>query len=931
MDIRKRFLVLAGLGTAIVMVVVLFASYYGDWLWFANLGFSQVFITEMWAKTVLFSGAFLVFAIFGGLNIHYARKWGRATRALQAADLRRPVTPLDMILHGEYAAHAWTAVILIVSGIMGLGAADSWMTFLQFFHGSKFGVADPIFAKDVGFYVFHLPLYDLVLQWFYFGLFVTFILVGLSYYHDQAVGVTGDRFIISSQVKSHLAVLAGLLFLGFAVSNRLKLYNLLYSRSGVAYGASYSDVYAQIPAYWTLLVLAVVVAAALFSLPWTQKWKWTLVPVGAYFIVFFAFGSLYPALVEQYIVKPNELAKETPFIKNNIRFTRLGFGLATAKEEPFAVRDSMSYDDIKKNESTIHNIRLWDHRPLVQTYKQLQEIRLYYDFKSVDVDRYHFDDKYTQVAISARELPPSQLPAQARTWVNRHLLYTHGYGVVMSPVNKFTPDGMPEFIIKDIPPRSSTSLQVTRPEIYYGKETDDFAIVHTRTKEFDYPKGNQNAYTEYQGKGGVQISNFLRRLVYTVDLSDINVLFSTYITDQSRLMLHRVITDRDRTIAPFLAYDSDPYIVVGDDGHLYWIHDAYTISNMFPYSEPVTRNAEQQRGINYIRNSVKVVINAYNGDVSYYVIDPTDPMVQTYRKIFPTLFKPIEEMPEFLRRHVRYPMDLFKIQAQMYATYHMTDPQVFYNREDLWNIPQEIFKNAQQAILPYYIIMRLPGSQSEEFILMLPLTPSKKDNMVAWMCARCDGKNYGQLLIYTLSKEKLIYGPMQIEARINQQPDISSELTLWGQQGSSVIRGNLLIIPIEHSFIYVEPIYLQSEQSEMPQLKRVIAVHNGELAMRKDLDSALNAVFAIEGVPQAQQQQAIAGGPVTGTLSTMARDALDPLQQGHDVSEECRLGQIRRRIASARSHSAEDGAPAAEQPRENPVIHLNGESCRSSG
>jgi uncharacterized membrane protein (UPF0182 family) len=363
-------------------------------------------------------------------------------------------------------------------------------------------------------------------------------------------------------------------------------------------------------------------------------------------------------------------------------------------------------------------------------------------------------------------------------------------------------------------------------------------------------------------------------MAYALELSDVNVLLSGYVTPQSRLMLHREIADRVSTIAPFLSYDSDPYIVVGADGHLYWIQDAYTTSNMFPYSEPLSRN-EYQRGINYIRNSVKVVVDAYTGAVSYYVIDPKDPLVQTYRKIFSSLFKPISAMPSFLRSHLRYPMDLFLVQARMYATYHMTDPQVFYNREDLWSIPKEIYKNVQQSILPYYITMRLPHSQKEEFILMLPLTPAKKDNMVAWMCARCDGANYGQLLFYTLSKEKLIYGPMQIEARINQKPDISSELTLWGQQGSSVIRGNLLIIPIEHSFIYVEPIYLQSEQGEMPQLKRVIAVHNGRLVMGRDLDDALNAVFAQEGATTAQRQQALAGQPVTGSLSVLAQQALE--------------------------------------------------------
>jgi uncharacterized membrane protein (UPF0182 family) len=874
MHARKQFLILLGTGIAIVVVLVSFAGYYGDWLWFQNLGFGQVFLTELWAKSVVFCGAFVLFAVFAGLNLFYARRLGRPTRALQVVDQERPLSALELLFRSDHASRAWTTVVLLLSAFMGLTAADSWMTFLQFLHGSRFGIADPIFAKDAGFYVFDLPFYSVVLQWFFFWLFVTFIVVGLSYYLDLAVGVSQDRFLISPRVKSHLAVLGGFLFVGLAVSNRLKLFKLLYSGSGVAYGASYSDVHARIPAYWTLLVLAALIAVVLFLTPVIRKWRWAVGLVGLYLVVLLVFGSVYPALVEQYIVKPNELAKETPYIGNNIQFTRLGFGLEKAKEEPFPVQETLTYDDIKKNEATIHNIRLWDHRPLVQTYKQLQEIRLYYDFNSVDVDRYHFGDKYSEVAVSARELPPSELPDRARTWVNMHLVYTHGYGVVMSPVNEFTADGMPEFVMQDIPPRTSTPLRITRPEIYYGKETDGFTLVHTTTKEFDYPKGNENVYAEYQGKGGVQISSFFRRLVYSLDLSDVNILFSSYITNQSRLMLHRIITDRDRTIAPFLRYDSDPYIVVGDDGRLYWIHDAYTTSNMFPYSEPMPSAADQIRGVNYIRNSVKVVIDAYDGSVSYYVMDPTDPVVQTYRKIFPTLFKPIQEMPHFLRTHVRYPMDLFTIQAQVYSTYHMTDPQVFYNREDLWSIPQEIFKNAQQPLLPYYIIMRLPGTSSEEFILMLPLTPAGKDNMVAWMCARCDGDDYGQLLIYTLSKEKLIYGPMQIEARINQQPDISSALTLWGQQGSSVIRGNLLIIPIVHSFIYVEPVYLQSEQGELPQLKRVIAVHNGELAMGKDLDSALSAVFAIEGTPKAQQQEAIAGGPVTETLSTLAQQAL---------------------------------------------------------
>ncbi|MGA9479360.1 MAG: UPF0182 family protein, partial [Desulfobacterales bacterium] len=582
---------------------------------------------------------------------------------------------------------------------------------------------------------------------------------------------------------------------------------------------------------------------------------------------------------EQYVVKPTELTKETPYILHNIKFTRLAFGLNKVEDEPFPVRQSITYDDIKENHATIHNIRLWDTRPLIETYKQLQEIRLYYNFKNVDIDRYHFDPQYTEVALAARELPPSQLPARANTWLNIHLKYTHGYGLVMSPVNEITKDGLPDLIVQNIPP-SSNVLSITRPEIYYGEQTDQYVLVNTKTKEFDYPSGSQNVYTSYQGRGGVQLSSLFRRLVYTWNFLDINILLTDYLTSESRIMFHRIITDRDRSIAPFLAYDSDPYLVVGEDGKLYWIHDAYTTSSMFPYSQPFSQS-QNNTGVNYIRNSVKVVIDAYNGDVSYYVIDPSDPLVQTYEKIFPTLFKPISEMPVFLRRHIRYPMDLFLIQGEMYKTFHMTNPQVFYNQEDLWSLPTEVYDKNEQPMLPYYIIMRLPNTKSEEFILMLPFTPSNKNNMVAWLCARCDGDNYGQLLEYSLSKEKLIYGPLQIDARINQKPDISSRLTLWGQMGSSVIRGNLLVIPIEHSFLYVEPVYLQSEQSKMPELKRVIVSLGEQLQMRDNLDDALRAVFSVEAVPPAQIQEALTGLP-TGPLSDMAQEALDHYNKALD-------------------------------------------------
>ncbi len=873
MKSKSLLAVLISVIIAALILLALFAKYYGDWLWFKNLGYSSVFMTMFWAKIGVFLLFFVIFGLFAWLNIAIARKLGAHTRSMQLIAPGQPTPSLDSLFKKKYAKYAWGVIILFFAIIMGLGAVSSWETFLKFSHATNFGISDPIFSKDVGFYIFKLPLYKFIQGWYLYLIFLVFSGVALSYYFDQSISLLENRFYIYPKAKFHLAILGGFFFLGIAWVYRLKLYGMLYSTRGVAYGASYADVHAQIPAYWILMILTLLVAALLFLIPFIKKWKWTLYIIGAYFLFLIGFVWLYPNILQQYVVKPNELAKETPYIKNNILFTRKAYGLNKVEEKIFPANQGITYKDIQKNGNTIRNIRLWDRRPLIQTYKQLQEIRLYYDFKNVDVDRYHFNN-YTEVALAARELPQSQIPSRARTWVNMHLMYTHGFGAVMSPVNKITPNGMPDFIIKNIPSQSSVPLAIRRPQIYYGEETDQYALVNTKTKEFDYPKGNDNVYTSYKGNGGVRISNLLRRTVYAWNFSDIKILLTGSLTKESRIIFNRIITNRDRTIAPFLAYDSDPYLVIGDDGKLYWIHDAYTTSNMFPYSEP-TSQLGAQGSLNYIRNSVKVVIDAYNGDVTYYVIDPKDPLIQTYEKIFPRLFRPFAEMPDFLKKHIRYPTDIFLIQTQIYNTYHMTDPQVFYNREDYWNIPTEIYQENQQFMLPYYIIMKLPDESSEEFILMLPLTPSKKDNMVAWMCARCDAPNYGKMIVYALPKEKLIYGPMQIEARINQKPDISSELTLWGQKGSKVIRGNLLVIPIEQSFIYAEPVYLQSEQSQMPELKRVIVAFNQELEMRTTLDEALQAVFLGENISPAQTKNIVRGNLPPKSLSNRAQQALD--------------------------------------------------------
>ncbi|MFN2128410.1 MAG: UPF0182 family protein, partial [Anaerolineales bacterium] len=545
MKLKKVLLMVGGLAiiALVFVVLIVFMHYYGDWLWFQNLGFSQVFTTVLWAKILAFAAFSLIFAIFGEVNILMARKWGAHSRSLKTVFPQTPIASIDILFNEKYASHVWTVIILFLSCIMGLIASNSWMTFLQFLHHSPFGVADPIFLKDIGFYVFKLPLYNFLQQWCSFAVILMIVTAGLSYYMDQALGTKGNRFYIDSRAKVHLTVLGGLFALRLAWSYRLKLYGLMYSSKGVAYGASYSDIHAQLPAYWVLILLSLIIAVLLFAMPVLKRWRWVAYSIGIYIVVLFGFSWIYPAIIQQYVVKPNELAKETPYIKNNIKFTRLAYGFDKAREEPFPVKDTMEYGDIMKNESTIHNIRLWDRRPLIQTYKQLQEIRLYYDFQSVDVDRYQFQNKYTEVALAGRELPSDQLPDRARTWVNMHLVYTHGYGVVMSPVNEVTQDGLPKFVVQDIPPRSTTSIEIKQPEIYYGEETKGFTIVHTTTKEFDYPKGNQNVYASYHGKGGVQLSSYFRRLIYGLNLSDLNIILSRYITDQSRIMFHRAITD----------------------------------------------------------------------------------------------------------------------------------------------------------------------------------------------------------------------------------------------------------------------------------------------------------------------------------------------------------------------------------------------------
>jgi uncharacterized membrane protein (UPF0182 family) len=537
-------------------------------------------------------------------------------------------------------------------------------------------------------------------------------------------------------------------------------------------------------------------------------------------------------------VEPNEIERERPYIDSNIKFTRLAFGLDNIEERPFETVKDLSEQDLTFNEAVVKNVRLWDYRPLQRTYEQLQALRPYYQFSEVDIDRYTIDGEVRQVMLAGRELNKDNLPAPS--WVNRNLEFTHGFGIVMNPVDSVTPDGQPTFYIQDLPPVSNVSLEVTRPEIYYGELTNDTVYVGSAREEFSFPSGNENVYSSYEGTGGVPLDSLLKRVAFALRFSDANVLLSDDIQSETRVQFHRQVQERVRQITPFLYLDRDPYLVLTDDGRLVWIQDAYTISDRYPYSTPAPT------GLNYIRNSVKVVIDAYNGTVDYYVAYPEDPIIQAYEKAFPDLFRPLDAFPPELLDHIRYPQDLFDVQAQQYLAYHMKDTRVFYNQEDLWSIPNEIFDGAEQPMEPYYVYLRLREETEPEYLLIQPFTPAGKQNMIAWLAARNEPEYYGQLVVYKLPKDELVFGPLQVEARIDQEPEISEQFSLWDQRGSRVIRGNTLVIPINDSFVYVEPIYLLSDTSALPELKRVIVATDTRIAMRETLGEALQALLAEE-------------------------------------------------------------------------------------
>ncbi|MCA9959626.1 MAG: UPF0182 family protein, partial [Anaerolineales bacterium] len=601
---------------------------------------------------------------------------------------------------------------------------------------------------------------------------------------------------------------------------------------------------------WAQLVLMGLTAVAIAFNIFRANIRLPLITAALWLVTSFILGSVYPSLLQRYAVEPNEIVRESPYIEYNINYTRLAFGLDKIETKVFEYGEELTQQDLRDNEISFRNVRLWDYRPLQSTYEQLQALRPYYEFSEIDIDRYTIDGEQRQVMLAARELNKIKLPN--RTWVNENLEFTHGYGIVMNPVDQVTRDGQPEFYIKDLPPVSNISIQIEQPEIYYGELTNDVVFVGSDREEFSYPSGDENVYSSYSGSGGVPLDSSLKRLAFALRLADTNVLLSDEITRETRVQFHREISNRVMQITPFLELDNDPYIVAWN-GRLVWVIDGYTISGRFPYATPLN-------GLNYIRNAVKITVDAYNGDVTYYISAPEDPIIQAYNNAFPGLFQPLSAMPEGLQTHLRYPVDLFNVQAQQYLTYHMQDVRVFYNQEDLRAIPNEILDGEQIRMEPYYVILPLPGEDEPEFLLIQPFTPANKPNMVSWIAARNDPPYYGQLVEYELPKQELVFGPIQVEGRIDQEPEISQQFSLWDQRGSSVIRGNLIVIPVNDSFLYVEPVYLQSDTSALPELKRVIVATNTRIAMRETLDEALLALI--------QDAPAVASLEVTTEEST---------------------------------------------------------------
>jgi uncharacterized membrane protein (UPF0182 family) len=822
-------------GIAAFLAVLLVPAVFGvltTWWWFREIGYQAVFTRQLTARGDLFLAVFAVTAALLQLNLRIAQRGIVVNPVVVRVG---PTTPQLDVSRAARRLSPWLVVVLAF--FFGVAANGSWGTALLATHRTAFGVADPVFARDVGFYVFTLPAIDAVLGWLFTVGLIAFLLVLAIYALRGDIIVRPRAVRVEPAAALHVALVVAALFLVAAAQLWLvDSAGLLYSATGPLVGASYTDLHATLPALRVCAVAAVAAAALVVAGALRGRLPlYALVAVAGYGVIAVLGRGAFPAVMQKFVVAPTELTRETPYLRSHIAATRAAWGLDSVEVRTLVAEAPLTAADLRANAATIENVRLLERDPLLQTFGQLQEIRTYYDFVSVDDDRYWIDGRYRQVLLSPRELNPASLPT--RTFINEHLTFTHGMGLTLAPVNQVTPEGLPVLFLKDLPPASTVSLRITRPQIYYGELDGDYVFVGTRQREFDYPSGEQDVYASYQGVGGVPVGGFLRRLVLAARFGTTNILFSQDIQRESRVLYNREIMARAAKALPFLTLDPDAYLVVAADGTLKWIVDGYTSTDRYPYSQRLGD------GTSYMRNSAKVVIDAYDGTVRAYVAAPGDPLIQTWGRIFPGILRPLDSLPADLRAHLRYPDLIYRIQTGLYATYHMDSPVDFYHREDQWQIPA--VHRATGASVPFmrHIIMKLPGEAQAEYVYMVPFTPRGKDNLAAWMVARNDGPEYGKLRVYLLPRQTLAFGPTQIENRINQNTEISQQVSLWDQHGSQVIWGDLLVIPIETSLLYVQPLYLRASGGKIPEMKRVVIAYQGNVTMAETLDGALAELF----------------------------------------------------------------------------------------
>ena len=897
---RSRvILLLAVAWFALLFFVPTLLGFLVDWWWFQEIGYQVVFIRELITQLLLF-------LIVGGLtfgflyfNLRLAQRGLvpypvvlRFTQGAPRVDLTGPLRRLTL------------PASLVLGVLAGLASTPAWATVLRSMYATPFGTRDPVFGRDVGFYVFQLPAISVLVGFLFALLLVTLVALVPVYALRGDIQIDpGARRTPRLRVEPSAALHLGSVLSALFMITALRLWlvdipNLLYSTTGPLVGASYTDLHASLPAMHLSAAIAVIAAVAvLIGAMRRELGRAAVLAIAGYWVVAIVGRGFFPGLMQKFVVAPTELTRETPYLRYHIAATRRAWGIDSVETRELGGGPELTLADIKANAPTIENVRLWDRDPLLQTFGQLQEIRTYYDFVSVDDDRYWIDGKYRQILLSPRELNVRSLPT--RTFINEHLTFTHGMGLTMSPVNQVTTEGLPVLFIKDLPPASTVSIRIKRPQIYYGELANDYVFTGTRQREFDHPSGEQNVYATYAGKGGVPIRNVIRRAILAAQLGSSKILFSGDITAGSRVLYNRPIMGRARKALPFLVFDGDPYLVVAADGTLKWIMDAYTSTRHYPYAERL------RDGTSYMRNAVKLVIDAYDGTLTAYVSAPSDPLIQTWSRIFPGIFVAMSKMPEDLRAHIRYPDGIYRIQTNLYTTYHMDDPEDFYHREDQWQIPAATESDGKVPFMRH-LVMRLPEESRAEFIYMVPFTPAGKDNLAAWMVARNDGTEYGRLRVYRLSRQTLAFGPQQIVNRINQNTEISSQLTLWDQRGSQVIRGDLLVIPIEEALLYVQPIYLRAQGGRIPELKRVVVAYQNRVVMRETLDDALAEMFGgatgrRARTPAIAADTTAAAGVATGDsrLPTLLQEARQRYQNAIQAQRElnwARYGEEMRRL-----------------------------------